>query len=360
MMMEQQDKIERLEKRLHMVERQAEAAEQYSRQDCLILRGKLNIKPNCSLREEVSHLIGYHTGVRFPSWCINTVHWLGGGKSIIIRFNNKTVRDEIYRNRIPKDINKRGLFIHELLTTAKMSLVSRCAGLRREGKLSTYFTMGGNVMVKRAKEAPSILVSPDMTNEDIMVKLDKQPRSYKEAAQPQNMITVTEEKEAPQEGEKRVTKEKEENTRVNKETDGQKTQDQENELQTTKSMKSTVATADKTSKGQSQSMDGDQPDPESGTDSEDEQKKGEKHGDNRQGGKGERKTSVDGRKRTIEKCEDGDLAGKGETASNSGSESDDSANDAKAKINEHKPDKSPTPSPTKRVSKRRREKKKVK
>ena len=48
----------------------------------------------------------FYTGVRLPSWCLNTTHWLGGGKSIIVQFNNKAVRDEVYRNRVPKEIQQ--------------------------------------------------------------------------------------------------------------------------------------------------------------------------------------------------------------------------------------------------------------
>ena len=69
-----------------------------------------------NLRGEIMRLIAFHTGVTFPEWCINTVHWLGGGKSLIVRFNNKAVRDSVYYNRIPKDPSKRGLFVHESLT----------------------------------------------------------------------------------------------------------------------------------------------------------------------------------------------------------------------------------------------------
>ena len=112
----QQTRIDDLEKRVQLAERQVEAAEQYSRQDCLILRGKLNIRPNCSLRDEVMRIIQHHTGMQFPPWCINTTHWLGKGDSIIVRFNNKGVRDAIYKNRVPKEVSKRGLFIHESLT----------------------------------------------------------------------------------------------------------------------------------------------------------------------------------------------------------------------------------------------------
>ena len=151
LIMSQQEKIERLEKKVGVAERQAEAAEQYSRGDCLILRGKLNIRPNVSIRDEVMRLISFHTGVRFPSWCLNTAHWLGGGSSIIIRFNNKAVRDEVYRNRVPKEVEKRGLFIHESLTASKMALVSRCAALRNQGHIMTYYTQNGNVLVKKQK-----------------------------------------------------------------------------------------------------------------------------------------------------------------------------------------------------------------
>ena len=177
----QKQQIENLEKRVHAAEKQAEAAEQYSRQDCLILRGKLNVRSNYNFRDEVMRLIEFHTGVRFPSWCINTTHWLGGGNSIIVRFNNKAVRDDIYRNRVPKQAEKRGLFIHESLTASKMTLVARCAALRKEGKVATYYTQGGNVLVKKAKNSPSILVTTNMTKEDIKSKLYNQPGTYSEA-----------------------------------------------------------------------------------------------------------------------------------------------------------------------------------
>ena len=178
----QQGRIDALEKRVHQAERQVEAAEIYSRQDCLILRGKLDIRPNCSLRDEAMRLIQHHTGVQFPAWCLNTVHWLGKGDSLILRFNNKGVREAIYRNRVPKDVTKRGLFIHESLTTAKIQTISKCAKLRRSGKIVTYFTQSGHVYIKRTKESPSILVPDNLTEQDIADLVERQPSSYREAA----------------------------------------------------------------------------------------------------------------------------------------------------------------------------------
>ena len=177
----QQEKIKNLEQRVAAAEKQAESAEQYSRLDCLILRGRLDIRPNASIREEVMRLIAFHTGVRFPSWCLNTVHWLGGGKSLIVRFNNKAVRDEVYRNRVPKEAEKRGLFIHESLTPAKMALVSKCAVMRKQGSITTYYTQGGNVMIRKTKGSPSIMVTPGMSVSDILEMLQNQPTSYREA-----------------------------------------------------------------------------------------------------------------------------------------------------------------------------------
>ena len=179
---EQEEKIKHLEKRVAAAERQAEAAEQYSRLDCLILRGRLDIRPNRNLRDEVMRLIAFHTGVQFPSWCLNTVHWLGGGNSLIVRFNNKQVRDDVYKNRVPKEAEKRGLFIHESLTPSKMALVAKCAVMRKQGTITTYYTQGGNVMVKRQKDTPSMMLSPGMSERDILEMLHNQPTSYKDAA----------------------------------------------------------------------------------------------------------------------------------------------------------------------------------
>ena len=152
LVLDQKSKIDDLNKKVSAALKQVEAAENYSRQDCLIFRGKLEVRPNHSLRDEMMRLIQYHTGVHFPAWCINVAHWLGGGKSVIIRFNNKAVREEVYRNRVPKDQLKRGLFIHESLTPTKMELVGRCSALRRDGKISTYYTQGGSVFVKKNPE----------------------------------------------------------------------------------------------------------------------------------------------------------------------------------------------------------------
>ena len=66
LILDQQQKIDKLEHRVNLAEKQAEAAEQHSRQYCLILRGKIDIRPNCSIRDEVMRIITFHTGVRFP------------------------------------------------------------------------------------------------------------------------------------------------------------------------------------------------------------------------------------------------------------------------------------------------------
>ena len=177
----QQDQIISLEKRVDMALKQAEAAEQYTRQDCLILRGRINIRPDMNLRDEVMRIIAHHTGVEFPSWCLNTVHWLGKKDSLIVRFNNKSVREAIYRNRVPRDQSKRGLFIHESLTSTKMRVVTRCAKLRSDGHISTYYTQGGNVYIKRARDTPGLLIDGDLSEQDIMSLVTTQPASYRDA-----------------------------------------------------------------------------------------------------------------------------------------------------------------------------------
>ena len=182
LVLEQRSQIQDLTKKISAAMKQVEAAENYTRQDCLIFRGKLDIRPNLSLRDEMMRLIHFHTGVQFPAWCINTAHWMGGGHSIIVRFNNKAVKEQIYRNRVPKDQTKRGLFIHESLTSAKMELVSRCSALRKEGKISTYYTQGGAVFIKKSRDRPSVMITPDMSDADIILRLEKQPASFSQAA----------------------------------------------------------------------------------------------------------------------------------------------------------------------------------
>ena len=83
---------------------------------------------------------------------------------------------------MPKDPAKRGLFIHESLTSTKVELVGRCARLRSEGKIAIYYTQGGSLFVKKTREQPSLIVSPDIADTDIIHLLEKQPTSYRQAA----------------------------------------------------------------------------------------------------------------------------------------------------------------------------------
>ena len=126
-------------------------------------------------------IILHHTGIQFPAWCLNTVHWLGKGDSLIVRFNNKGVREAVYRNRVPKDVNKRGLFIHESLTSSKKQTVSKCARLRREGTLVTYYTQSGHVFAKRTRETPALLIPGNLSDQEISQLLERQPSSYRKA-----------------------------------------------------------------------------------------------------------------------------------------------------------------------------------
>lgn len=204
----QAQRIEELEGRVKAAEKQVEEAEIYSRQDCLILRGRLDVRPNCSLRDEVTRIIHHHTGIHIQPWCLNTVHWLGRGDSIIIRFNNKAVRDAIYRNRVPKDVNKRGLFIHECLTTAKVQTVSKCTKLRREGKLATYYTQSGHVFVKRTKESPCLKLPDGLNEQEILDMVEKQPTSYRAAVMhttKTNAPTATFASDGAEQGPKKVS-----------------------------------------------------------------------------------------------------------------------------------------------------------
>ena len=62
LIMDQQEQILNLERKVTAAQIQAEKAENYTRQDCLIFRGQLNIRPNKNLRDEMMRLIDFHTG----------------------------------------------------------------------------------------------------------------------------------------------------------------------------------------------------------------------------------------------------------------------------------------------------------
>ena len=197
LVLEQRSQIQDPTKKISTAIKHVDAAENYIRLDGLIFRGKLYIRPNLSLRDEMMRLIHFHTGVQFPAWCINTAHWMGGGHSVIVRFNNKAVNEQIYRNRVPKDQTKRGLFIHESLISTKMELVSRCSALRKEGKFSTYYTQGGAVFIKKSRDRPSVMITPNMSDADIIQRLEKQPASFSQAAARPPSVTQTAQARAP-------------------------------------------------------------------------------------------------------------------------------------------------------------------
>lgn len=103
---------------------------------------------------------------------------------MIVRFNNKAVRDEVYRNRQKREAKvaeKRGLLIHESLIPSKMMLVSNCAVMHKQGIIMTYYTQGGNVMVKKARDTLSMMATPGMSEQDILEMLQKQPVNYRKA-----------------------------------------------------------------------------------------------------------------------------------------------------------------------------------
>lgn len=177
----QNAKILELQNKVSTALKLAEDAEGYSRLDCLILRGRLNLRSNVDFRSEVRRLIQYHTGVHTEPWHINTVHWLKYEDSLIIRFNNKEIRNRIYQNRVPKDKNKRGMFIHECLTSSKAKLIGRVAKMRKNNLVHSYWTQNGQVFVKGGKDLPPILLLPEWSDEDIQQKLASQPNSYKDA-----------------------------------------------------------------------------------------------------------------------------------------------------------------------------------
>ena len=178
---EQQQKIDKLEVKVDLAVKRAAAADNYSRQDCLILRGKLPFHSDpYDLRDEVMKLLSEHTGLLLVQWFVNTVHWVGKN-SIVVRFNNKSVREAIYRNRIPKDKSKRGLIIHECLSADKQETVMLCARLRRAGKITTYYTQGGIIFIKSKRELPSLTINPGATEEDILALIEGQPQTYRDA-----------------------------------------------------------------------------------------------------------------------------------------------------------------------------------
>ena len=86
------------------------------------------------------------------------MHWLGNGHGVIVLFNNKAIREHIYWNRVHKDHERRGLFIHESLTPARMECRCRYSKLHTDGKISTYYTQGGSVFIKGSRGRLSVIM----------------------------------------------------------------------------------------------------------------------------------------------------------------------------------------------------------
>lgn len=190
--MEQEAKIQELEEKVRSSMMIAERAEEYSRQDCLILRGTKRVpiatqlKLGVPFRDEVVRLLWDHTQVVLKPWSINTAHWLSYGKSIIIRFNDKEARNLIYSKRVPKNRERKGnLIIHECLSKSKSDLVNRLATLKNQKVIHSYWTQNGQVYIKGGLKTPRIHVVPEWSDEQIRDKVAHQPATYSDAAQSQ-------------------------------------------------------------------------------------------------------------------------------------------------------------------------------
>lgn len=161
--------------------------EQYIRRDCIEIRGIPN-QGSESVRKtnEIVQRIGEKIGVQVDDRDISISHRLPRRKRpsgyhlrsssqsnstesdpIIVKFSNRTVRDEFYHGRRSlRDITtsdlgfpaRNKIFIVESLTQRNKEIFNGCLGVKRDKRFKFLWTNMGKIYLRRDENSPRILV----------------------------------------------------------------------------------------------------------------------------------------------------------------------------------------------------------
>ena len=166
--------------------------EQYSRRDCLEIRGIP--KSSSVIREDTEIVVelGRKIGVDLNKEDISTSHRLpnkvkpNGDRAlfppaIIVKFTSRDVRENLYRARKAlKDITSHDLgysedsrmFINESLTQSNKELFKDCLKVKKDNGFKFLWTNGGKIFVRKDQHEGSKVIQ--ITNAKALRKIDEE------------------------------------------------------------------------------------------------------------------------------------------------------------------------------------------
>ena len=176
-----------LSNELNQVKTNLNDLEQYTRRDCLEIRG-IPIQTDREDTDEIVKKVGEMVGVSIESKDISTSHRLpqtsrsdieGRPRSafpptLIVKFTSRSVRDELYRARrhlkgkTTRDLHPsqrmnsepgNNIFIAESLTKANKDLFTSCLKLRRELNYSFIWTNYGRIYMRKNTSSSAIHIA---------------------------------------------------------------------------------------------------------------------------------------------------------------------------------------------------------
>ena len=148
--------------------------EQYSRRDCLEIKG-IPVKEG-EVTSEIVVKIANKIGVKITSQDISTSHRLPrrvaskDEPAMIVKFVRRDTRDQLYKARkrlrdiTTKDLGYRGsnrVFINESLTRVNKNLLSKCLKVKRDFNFKYVWTNAGRIMLRETDESPVLRISTE-------------------------------------------------------------------------------------------------------------------------------------------------------------------------------------------------------
>ena len=164
-----------LSKRVNQLEMSLDAAEQYSRRNCLRLSGFAESSGENT--DDIVIEMGRAIGANVSLQEIDRSHRVGrkhndrdGGnhkpRDIIVKFVSYRSRQSFYKKRgAAKDNGYRGKYVNEDLTRKRSSVLFKCRELKRDGRIQDAWSSDGKIVIKdRGGRVRPISSESDLTD----------------------------------------------------------------------------------------------------------------------------------------------------------------------------------------------------
>lgn len=160
----QNDEIRSLRNKIERLESRLEEQEQYSRRTSLRFNNVIvptdpsgKIIKNFDTDDIILDICKNQLDIELKKTDIGRSHPIGefrdGKMSVIVRFLSYRQRQLVFRNKKKLKNNPTKTFIAENLTKHRYDLINRLNTLRKNGKINSYWTHDGSVLVKEVAES---------------------------------------------------------------------------------------------------------------------------------------------------------------------------------------------------------------